>query len=138
MRQDRDLMEERLRGLRLGRPHPALRQRTRGALRRALTAPEPAPGFRLPWWLAEWRLEGALAISILICFGLAAALPPLPAELHAPRAAPPAPDLEAVVNRLDIDDLEPYLQLRLVIAQRHQAERRYHHVTYRHFDFGEF
>ncbi len=138
-----DSLED-LKGLRLGRPDPALRQRTLGAVRAVLAGwPDPAPepeaaGHGWGWW-REWRLEAALAAGIAVCALLLPALGRLPADLRPP--SPPATaavsDHEAIVDQLGLDELKPYIRIRQAIARRlPEPEPRtpYHERTARTLD----
>lgn len=125
--------EDALEGLRLGRPDPALRHRTLRAVRAAL-APTPEPVAR---WRA-WRVEAALVAAIAACALPLPVLGRLPAELR-PSGAPSlvADVSEATLDPLDLDDLEPYIRVRLALARRDlDPKPRYssHDFTYRNFD----
>lgn len=119
--------------LHLGRPDPALRQRTLRSVREAL-AQTPKPASR--WHV--WRLEATLAGAIAACFLLLPILDRPPAELRSPPAASPLPDSsETALELLDLDPLEPYVRLRLALAQRNpDPEPRYptHDFTSRTLD----
>ena len=128
-----DLATNPLDALRLGRPTPALRQRTVSAVRAALAA-TPAPVSR---WHA-WRIEAALAGAIAVCALLLLVVDGLPAELRPePAASLLADGSGATLASLDSGTLEPYIRVRLALARRNpDSEPRYptHDFTSRTFD----
>ncbi len=130
-----------LRGLRLGRPSPALRPRTLGAVRAALAGrPDPAPEPMAGWRWREWRLEAALVAGIAACALLLPALGRPPADLRPPLPVTAAvSDNEAVVDHLGLDDLKPYLRLRQAIARRlpEPEPRHPYHARLRDFHLDE-
>ena len=117
-----DLETPPLGALRLGRPDPALRQRTLRAVGTALAA-TPQRAFQ---WRA-WRVEVALAGAIAICASLLPAFDGLPAELRPPPVGSvPADGLDATTELLELDDLEPYIRVRRALARRNpHPEPRY-------------
>lgn len=128
-----------LRRLRLGRPDPALKTRTLAQVRAALADAEPVGAWRWREW-REWRLEAALAAGIAACVLLLAALGRPPADLRPPAPAPAAASAdEALVDRLGLDDLKPYILLRRAIARRlPEPEGRYpYNEQLRDFHFDE-
>lgn len=126
MKEEREPTREIFRGLRLGRPSPALRANALRAVRQALDKSEPAatlPGWQ-GWW-REWRLEAALATAIVFCASLAPVLGRPAADLHPAQATAEA-DLELIAEP-DLDSIESsYYQYRQAIARRFpKPEPRY-------------